>query len=84
MQFIPQDDAEGDLDDIAEDVDIHGEDAPMLQQGAAMRFVAAQHEGCPQDQDSAACGGQQEAGMPAHSQQTVKANQEDDGRHRNL
>lgn len=31
MQFVPQDDAEGYLDDVAEDVDIHRQDAPMLQ-----------------------------------------------------
>ena len=31
MQLVPQDDAEGDLDDVAEDVDIHRQDAPMLQ-----------------------------------------------------
>ncbi len=31
MQLVPQDDAEGNLDDVAEDVDIHRQDAPMLQ-----------------------------------------------------
>lgn len=36
MQFIPQGDAEGDLENIAEDVDVHGQNAPMLQQGAGL------------------------------------------------
>ena len=31
MQLVPQDGAEGDLDDVAEDVDIPRQDAPMLQ-----------------------------------------------------
>lgn len=31
MQLVPQDDAEGDLDDVAEDVDIHRQDTPRLQ-----------------------------------------------------
>ena len=37
MQLVPQDDAEGDLDDVAEDVDIHRQDTPMLQEVAEGR-----------------------------------------------
>ena len=37
MQLVPQDGAEGDLDDVAEDVDIHRQDTPMLQEVAEGR-----------------------------------------------
>ena len=37
MQLIPTDDAEGDLDNVAEDVDIHRQDTPMLQEAAERR-----------------------------------------------
>lgn len=46
--------------------------------------MTAQHEGEPQDQHGAARGSQQEASMPSHPQQAVKAEQKEQDRHQDV